>query len=418
MADLQFGPMLGEGAYGQVFLARHRVLPDRWYAVKRQQLNVSMRSSGQGKHHWRLLEREREVLLLLARESRGKADINLFVQLVAHGQDSACLQLAMTAVLGGELFHLLQETGAMSEADVQFYAANLVMALQHLHSRGIAYRDLKGENVLLSGGFTHAAAGWPVLADFGLANWVQQDGLSLQTFCGTPAFMAPEVAAQNGHGTAADWWSLGVLLYQCLTLRTPFEGPTAHATIENVIHGRRVQVPASSLSEGARDIIDALLHQDPAERLGGPLRGDPRTHPFFWGFDFTQVEKRRMTPPHAVRCRARAVAATRHPSLRLPTLPELDPGPWTQHTRHLGPHTQLHLGGVDNAGAGAGGAGAGAGADAGADAGAGAGAPPPPSLWGDPNGPHGPHAITTTLELDRMERGPEGSTVQGPGAVA
>ena len=143
MRDLQLGPMLGEGAYGQVYLARHRVLPDRWYAVKRQQLDVSMQTSRQGKHQLRLLEREHEVLLLLARESRGKADINLFVQLVAHSEDAACLQLAMTAVLGGELFHLLQETGAMNELEVQFYAGNLVMALQHLHSRGIAYRCVR-----------------------------------------------------------------------------------------------------------------------------------------------------------------------------------------------------------------------------------------------------------------------------------
>ena len=55
--------------------------------------------------------------------------------------------------------------------------------------------DLKTENVLLSGGFTHAAAGWPVLADFGLANWLKNDGSRLQTFCGTPEFIAPEVCA-------------------------------------------------------------------------------------------------------------------------------------------------------------------------------------------------------------------------------
>jgi len=232
----------------------------------------------------------------------------------------------MTAVLGGELYHIINETGEMSEPEAQFYAANLVVALQHLHSRGIAYRDLKTENVLLSGGFTHAAAGWPVLADFGLANWLKNDGSRLQTFCGTPEFIAPEVASQNGHGAAADWWSLGVLIHQCLTICTPFEGPTAHATIENVIHGRRVP-PANPeiLSETATSIIDALLQPDPEERLGGTLRANEvRTHPFFWGFDFTQIEKRQMTPPHAARCRERAIAATQHPSLCLPPLPELE----------------------------------------------------------------------------------------------
>lgn len=219
----------------------------------------------------------------------------------------------------------------MGESEVVFYAACLTMALQHLHARGIAFRDLKTENVLLSGGFTHAAAGWPVLADFGLATWTRHDGSSLQTFCGTPAFVAPEVATQSGYGTAADWWSLGVLIHQCLTLTTPFQGPNARATIENVIHGRRVQASnpwviarMGELSPSATDIIDALLHPDPAERLGGPLRGNEvRVHPFFWGFDWSQIEKREMTPPHAVRCRERAIAATQHPSLRLPPLPRL-----------------------------------------------------------------------------------------------
>jgi len=334
MRDLLLGPMLGEGAYGQVYLARHRVLPDRWYAVKRQELgSLPLGGVHKAKQQLHYLEREREVLLLLARESRGTSDRNLFVQLVAHAQDARTLQLAMTAVLGGELFHLLQETGALAEPDVVFYAACITMALQHLHSRGIAYRDLKTENVLLSGGFTHAAAGWPVLADFGLATWVKHDGTSLQTFCGTPAFIAPEVATQSGYGTAADWWSLGVLIFQCLTLTTPFEGATARATIENIIHGRRVQASSAyvtqriaRLSDGAADIVDSLLLPDPAERLGGPLRSNEvRVHPFFWGFDWTQIEKRQMTPPHAARCRERAIATTQHPSLQLPPLPTLAP---------------------------------------------------------------------------------------------
>ena len=183
----------------QVFLARHRALPDRWYrtvqsntthrapthaqaaaqcvrrlvrskrshqlsfsspapadaldacgryAVKRQQLG-KMRTSPKGKQQLRYLEREREMLLLLAGESRGTTHRNLFVQLITHDQDADTLQLAMTAVLGGELFNLLEDLGAMAEKDVQFYAACLVTALQHLHARGIAYRDLKSENVLL-----------------------------------------------------------------------------------------------------------------------------------------------------------------------------------------------------------------------------------------------------------------------------
>ena len=158
----------------------------------------------------------------------------------------------------------------------------------------------------------------------------------MQSCCGTPAFVAPEVASQTGYGTSADWWSLGVLVYQCLTCRTPFEGPTARATLDNVIHGRRVHYatvhdgpgspPIGDLSEGSAGFIDALLQPDPTQRLGGQLRGNEiRVHRFFWGFDWTRLYKRQMTPPHAERCRKRAVAATEHPALRLPPLPNFSP---------------------------------------------------------------------------------------------
>jgi serine/threonine protein kinase len=164
----------------------------------------------------------------------------------------------------------------------------------------------------------------------------RQDDSSLQTCCGTPAFVAPEVAAQTGYGTSADWWSLGVLLYQCLTCCTPFEGPDVHATMDNVIHHRRVHVarvhtgdgapPIGVLSLGATALIDALLHPDPTQRLGGQLRGNEiRVHRFFWGFDWAKLYKRQMTPPHAARCRDRAVAATQHPGLQLPPLPNFSP---------------------------------------------------------------------------------------------
>lgn len=88
------------------------------------------------------------------------------------------------------------------------------------------------------------------------------------------------------------------------------------------------EVQLGELSENASGIIEALLHPDPAERLGGPLRSNEvRVHPFFWGFEWSQIEKRTtLTPPHATRCRERAVAATQHPALRLPPLPNLEDG--------------------------------------------------------------------------------------------
>ena len=185
------------------------------------------------------------------------------------------------------LLHLLQDRGKLSEPEAQFYAACLAMALQHLHSLGIAYRDLKAENVLLTGGI-FCEAGWPVLADFGLATFVKKED-AMYTFCGTPNFMAPDIALNLGYGPVVDWWSLGILVCQCLTLSTPFEGRTPHVTLENVKRNRRTMgtpLTKYGLSENAASFIEELLQPDPANRLGGSSFGgreEVRVHPFFWG---------------------------------------------------------------------------------------------------------------------------------------
>ena len=96
-----------------------------------------------------------------------------------------------------------------------------------------------------------------------------------------------------------------MLIYQCFTCATPFEGPNAWATLDNIVRGRRVHDlaaadPPVELPESAASVINALLHPDPAMRLGGQLRSNEvRIHPFFWGFDWSQMEKRTMTPPAA-----------------------------------------------------------------------------------------------------------------------
>ena len=155
-------------------------------------------------------------------------------------------------------------------------------------------------------------AGWPVLADMGLANFTRHE--LLHSFCGTATFIAPEVARHMGYGTAADWWGLGVLVCQMLTLQTPFEGPTQRATLHNIVTQRRTldRPLAALLSPAAADFVDALLAPDPTERLGGPLRASElRVHPFFWGLEWSRLERRTMPTPHAAACRERALRMTR-----------------------------------------------------------------------------------------------------------
>ena len=115
-----------------------------------------------------------------------------------------------------------------------------------------------------------------------------------------------------------------MLVCQCLTLTTPFEGPTPMATLANVARGRRTMAQPLTgwgISEGAASFVEALLEPDPATRLGGSSLGgmdEVRVHPFFWGFDWARLEKRQLPTPHAAQCHARAVAVTSHPDLLIP----------------------------------------------------------------------------------------------------
>ena len=119
---------------------------------------------------------------------------------------------------GGELFYHLCNQIRFSEDRARFYAAEIVLALEHLHENGIIYRDLKPENVLLDN-YGHIK-----ITDFGLSKLgLASKESQTNTFCGTPEYLAPEIIKAAGHGISVDWWSLGILTYEMISGINPFK---------------------------------------------------------------------------------------------------------------------------------------------------------------------------------------------------
>ena len=118
------------------------------------------------------------------------------------------LYFIMEFLNGGELFFHLSREHRFSEARTAFYAAEILLGIECLHERGIMYRDLKPENVMLDW------EGHVKLTDFGLSK--KEDIGKTYTFCGTPEYLAPEIIAGTGHNKSVDWWSL-VSFSHCLT---------------------------------------------------------------------------------------------------------------------------------------------------------------------------------------------------------
>uniref|UniRef100_A0AAV2LPI9 non-specific serine/threonine protein kinase n=1 Tax=Knipowitschia caucasica TaxID=637954 RepID=A0AAV2LPI9_KNICA len=204
-------------------------------------------------------------------------------------KDRLCF--VMEYVNGGELFFHLSRERVFSEDRTRFYGAEIVSALDYLHSAKIVYRDLKLENLMLD------KDGHIKITDFGLCKEGITDTATMKTFCGTPEYLAPEVLEDNDYGRAVDWWGLGVVTYEMMCGRLPFYNQD-HEKLFELILMEEIKFPRT-LSADAKSLLSGLLIKDPNKRLGGGPDDakEIMRHSFFNAVDWQDVYDKKLVPP-------------------------------------------------------------------------------------------------------------------------
>ena len=161
------------------------------------------------------------------------------------------LYMVLDFVNGGELFFHLKNEGKFSEERIRLYAAEISLALNHLHSMDIVYRDLKPENILID------SDGHICITDFGLSKEITPEEGATHTFCGTPEYLAPEVLKGQGHGCPVDWWSLGTLIYEMFTGLPPFYSQNINIMYQKILNGE-LRFP-DFMSPDASDLLEGVI---------------------------------------------------------------------------------------------------------------------------------------------------------------
>ncbi|CAI9773699.1 unnamed protein product [Fraxinus pennsylvanica] len=291
--DFEIIKPISRGAFGRVFLAKKRTTGDL-FAIK-----VLKKADMIRKNAVESILAERNILISV----RNPFVVRFFYSFTCREN----LYLVMEYLNGGDLYSLLRNLGCLDEDVARVYIAEVVLALEYLHSLHVVHRDLKPDNLLI------AHDGHIKLTDFGLskvglinstddlsgpavsgtslmeddepqlsASDHQQERRKKRSAVGTPDYLAPEILLGTGHGFTADWWSVGVILFELIVGIPPFNAEHPQKIFDNILN-RKIpwpQVP-EEMSPEAHDLIDQLLTEDPNERLGARGAPEVKQHPFF-----------------------------------------------------------------------------------------------------------------------------------------
>lgn len=247
------------------------------------------------------IKREREVMNVMT-------GCPGFVSLYFTFQDATRLYFGMTYAKNGDLLPHINKVGSFDKEATRFYAAELVLALENMHKRGVVHRDLKPENVLLDENM-HT-----LIADFGSAKMMEGSVAPVEatessvgelnggqpeaknpryqrgrknSFVGTAQYVSPEILKGQPSSAAVDLWALGCIIYQMVSGLPPFRGGSEYLIFQSILK-QELTFP-EGFDEEAKDLVQRLLVLDPCQRIGAKDRNrydSIRSHPFFKGCDW------------------------------------------------------------------------------------------------------------------------------------
>uniref|UniRef100_A0A182SW29 cGMP-dependent protein kinase n=2 Tax=Neocellia TaxID=44535 RepID=A0A182SW29_9DIPT len=269
LTDLEVVGTLGVGGFGRVELVKlERNGDTQVYALKCMKKRHIV-DTRQQEHMYS----ERKIMLA--------CQSPFICRLYRTYKDTKFVYMLLEACMGGEVWTILRDRVTFEDSTAKFIVACVLQAFDFLHARGIVYRDLKPENLLLD------ARGYAKLVDFGFSKFIGYSSKTW-TFCGTPEYVAPEIILNKGHDRSVDYWALGILIHELLTGIPPFTAADPMKTYNIILKGIDMVNFPKHMSRAAVSLIKRLCRDVPSERLGYQRGGvqDIKKHKWFQGFDW------------------------------------------------------------------------------------------------------------------------------------
>ena len=258
---------LAGGGFGQVFLVRLKSTGELF----------AMKKISKSKTNIEDAQKERDIWI--------KVKSPFVANIKEAFQDEGNVYLISEYAPGKDLWFLLDKKKGFNIKWTKFYIAELVVALDDLHSKNIIHRDIKLENILID------SKGHIKLTDFGISKFLKNNEKA-QTMIGTAYYMAPEIAFDYPYDKEVDWWSLGVVMFVLLEGKYPFD-VTNYRKRNFTLEFNKIK------DEKAKNLIQQFLQENPRKRIGSGEDGinEIKNHPFFDGIDWEKAKNRELEPP-------------------------------------------------------------------------------------------------------------------------